>query len=663
MSILSTYNLGLSFGARDVFSGISVNLPNDAKVGLVGPNGVGKTSLFRILAGVSPPTRGSVHLARGARIGYLRQEAVEAFAGHAHTVFEEMLTVFSSLRAQAERLRALEGRMEAGEATEDLLARYGEEQEAFEHAGGYDYEDRIKAVLQGLGFGPQAWSTPISHLSGGQKTRALLARLLLEAPSLLILDEPTNHLDVQAVEWLERALRSWKGALLLASHDRYFLDRVVDRIWEMSPSHVEMYRGTYSQYVQQRQERWERNEEIFDAEMERLAKEMELIRRYLAWRKIDEAKGKLKLLSRKLVAIEQHGVLGIQGKSWSEMGVRSDHLMSVDEAHSRIKAIKRPAGRPPLPHVRLKTAGRSGQIVLRTRNLQVGYAGKPLFDAGDLHLERLERVALIGPNGSGKTTFLRTLIGQLEPVSGEIEPGASLKVGYFAQAHDSLNLDNSVIDELLRHRQMSVGDARKYLAQYLCRGDDVWKPVGALSGGERGRLALAILGLEGVNLLLLDEPTNHLDIPAQEVLQEGLERFDGTLLIVSHDRYLVDALATQIWELRDGRLHVFKGTYAELMEAREREEPARTPAPGGRAQPADRRQASPNGKGSGRSQNISTLETRIAETEEAMARLERDLQAGGESGNLMEVRRAAECYAATRAELDELMTEWLALAD
>jgi len=663
VSILTTYNIGLSFGARDVFSGLSVSLPNDGKVGLVGPNGVGKTSLFRILAGVSRPTSGSVHLARGARLGYLRQEAVEAFAGHDRSVYGEMLTVFAHLQKGEARLRSLEARMAAGEASEDVLAEYGAAQEAFEHAGGYDYEDRIKGVLQGLGFSPDQWETPVGHLSGGQKTRALLARLILEQPTLLILDEPTNHLDMQAVEWLETTLGAWKGALIVASHDRYFLDRVVNRIWEMSPTHIDMYRGTYSQYLQQRQERWERNQEVFAAEMERLQKEMELIRRYIAWRKIDEAKGKLKLLGRRLVAIEQHGILGIQGKSWSEMGVRSDHLMSVEEAHRRIKAIKPPAGRPPLPNMRLKTTGRSGQIILRTRKLLVGHASAPLFEAGDIELERLERVALIGPNGSGKTTFLRTLLGQIEPVAGEVQLGASLKIGYFAQAHDTLNRDNAVIDELLSHRQMSVGEARGYLAQYLFRGDDVWKPVSALSGGERGRLALAILGLEGVNVLLLDEPTNHLDIAAQEVLQEGLERFDGTLLIVSHDRYLVDGLATQIWELRDGRLQVFKGTYGEYLDAEKVEREASCPPRGSRkVAPAPDDEIDPEGKARKRTQTVSALEGRISEVEALLAEYDQRLRQSGESGDLVEIRRVSESYATAQAHLEDLMSEWMEVA-
>ncbi len=660
MSIISAHNLGLAFGARDVFGALSIDLPDDVKVGLVGPNGIGKTSLLRILAGVSAPTTGKVHRVQDSRLGYLRQEAVEAFAGREHSVYDEMLTVFAPLQETAARLQEMEGRMAAGEVTDELFAAYGEAQEGFERGGGYDYEARIKSVLAGIGFDDTQWATPLSVLSGGQKTRALLARLLLEQPTLLILDEPTNHLDVQAIEWLEATLRSWPGALLVTSHDRYFLDKVVDRVWEMTSTHVESYRGNYSAYLRQRQERWERNQQLFETEMERLRREMELVRRYIAWRKFEEAKGKLKRLSRDLVAIERYGVLG----ALAQKGVDKVHIMSVEEAHQRIKAIKSPLTPPPVLRMGLKTSGRSGNIVLRATGLRVGYDGKALYDAGDVELRRLERVALIGPNGSGKTTFLRTVLGQIAPVAGEVQQGSGLKIGYFAQAHDALNGDNTVVDELLTHRDMSHGEARNYLARYLFRGEDVLKPVRALSGGERGRLALALLALDGVNLLLLDEPTNHLDIPAQEVLQDGLEGFDGTLLMVSHDRYLVDRLATEIWELRAGRLHVFAGTYQEFLADREREEALRKEegvqqrqlAQARAKKEAPREAARPDGH------TLTALEGRIAEFEAALARYAEELQSAGESGDGARVGRLGQAYAETQAELENLMAEWTAQA-
>jgi ATP-binding cassette subfamily F protein 3 len=569
MSILTASGLAQRLGATDVFTGITVSIPHAARIGLVGPNGVGKTTLLRILAGLDEPARGGVHRAQSVRIGYLRQEAMEAFAGRTHTVYDEMLTVFAGLQTQAAELSALEARMAASDHSAAVLDAYGTLQEAFERAGGYEYEERIGQVLEGLGFSAAQWTLPLAHLSGGQKTRALLARLLLEAPDLLILDEPTNHLDGQAVAWLEQTLLAWRGALLVVSHDRYFLDTVVDRIWEMRRTGIEVYRGNYSAYVRQREERWTRLQQLYDAERERLEKELDFIHRNLGSQNNDIAVGRLRRLGRQLVAIEQLGLLAALQTKWSETGLGSPALLTPDEAGRRIKALERPTP-PPTLHQHLNTEQRGGHIILRTTDLVVGYPGAPLFTADPLTLTRRECAALIGPNGSGKTTFLRTLLGQVAPLGGTLHLGANLKIGYFAQTHDSLNPAHRVIDALLARREMPLDEARTFLARYLFRGDEVWNPVGGLSGGERGRLALALLALDGANFLLLDEPTNHLDLPAQEVLQAGLERFEGTLLLVSHDRYLVDRLATQVWELRDGRLEVFSGPYQAFLAARAR---------------------------------------------------------------------------------------------
>ena len=257
MSLITTENLSLSFGAFDLFQGISVNIANKSKIGLIGPNGIGKTSLMLILSGLNVPTSGSVHIARGRRLGYLRQEAVDAFAARNNTVYAEMLAIFADLQEQASRLRQMEAEMAAGVTTHEFLESYGVLQQAFEHEGGYDYDVRIQRTLQGLGLGQEYWDTPLNHLSGGQKTRTLLARLLLENPDLLVLDEPTNHLDTEAIEWLEHTLSQWGGAVLVASHDRFFLDNVVDTIWEMNPTGIEAYSGNYSDYLLQRDEKWE----------------------------------------------------------------------------------------------------------------------------------------------------------------------------------------------------------------------------------------------------------------------------------------------------------------------------------------------------------------------------------------------------------------------
>ncbi len=665
MSLLATQELGLAFGGFDVFEGLSLAIPDGARIGLVGPNGAGKTTLLMVLAGLIEPTSGTVNRATGRTIGYLRQEAVAAFAAHDHSIYQEMLTVFAGVQAHAAALHAMEVEMANGNHGEELLARYSHAQEAFEREGGYDYEVRIARVLEGLGFPRNQWNSPLQHLSGGQKTRALLGRLLLEAPDLLILDEPTNHLDTDAVEWLENMLRIWGGTLLIVSHDRYFLDKVVDRIWEMTRAGIESYRGNYTAYLVQRQERWERRQKTFDETRERLQAEIVLIKRYIGWRKMVEAKGKLKRLSRELLAIEQLGVEGSEGKQWSEMGLGGVSSLTVEEAWGKIKALKPPVSRPPRPTMQLRAAFRSGSIVLRTRNLRIGYSGKELFYAGDIELHRQECAALIGPNGSGKTTFLRTVLGELPPYAGEVQHGAGLHTGYFAQAHDRLNPESTVLEELINHKNMPLGDARDHLAHYLFRGEDVFKKVEMLSGGERGRLALAILAVDGSNFLLLDEPTNHLDIPAQEVLQEGLDRFEGTLLLVSHDRYLIDHLATQIWEIREGRLSIFGGSYQEYLAWRE------AAAAAAKEQAAVVTTAAQIARGAmqvdlkearKRARELTSLEARIGELEELIARYERRLQEESEAQRYQEVQRLADEHGRAHEELQALMNTWVVLA-
>ncbi|MFZ0532996.1 MAG: ABC-F family ATP-binding cassette domain-containing protein [Anaerolineales bacterium] len=678
MSILSAKNLGLSFGAFDLFRGISVTIANDSKIGLIGPNGIGKTSLMMILAGLNQPTSGWIHIARGKRLGYLRQEASDtlgktsgtgaftraacsaALARDENTVYAEMLTVFTGLQEQQAALHKLEADMAGGCYTEEVLTTYGDLQAAFEHAGGYDYDLRIQQTLQGLGLGKQTWEMPLSHLSGGQKTRLLLARLLLENPALLMLDEPTNHLDAEAIEWLEHTLNEWEGAVLVASHDRYFLDNTVSTIWEMSHAGIELYTGNYSNYLLQRDVRWEYAERVFEEEKERLQKEMDFVQRN--WVRASthaRALGTLRKVTRELAAVDAHGIMVLRsGRNWHELDLRADKPLDVIEAIRKVNALEMP-GRPPMIRPRLVPSTDSSNIILRAENAVIGYPGQRLFQVQHLELRRAECAALIGPNGSGKTTFLKTMLGQVEPLVGETRLGASLEIGYFAQAHDDLIGENSVLDELLRSREMDAGHARSHLAQYLFRGDDVFKPVSALSGGERGRLALAILALCGANFLLLDEPTNHLDLPAREILQQVLQDYRGTILLVSHDRYLIDQLASQIWELREGRLNVFNGTYRQFVLQR-----SGTPSQAQRMLLPAKPLVRDNSQGTRRLQQaLEKLEQRIREQEQAVQRISQELHHASGSKGFEMINDLSWKYAKAQAELEKLTHEWEKLVE
>ncbi|MGF1504254.1 MAG: ABC-F family ATP-binding cassette domain-containing protein, partial [Anaerolineae bacterium] len=514
MSVLRLQNVSKSYGANDVFIGLSAAIAQGSRIGLVGPNGGGKTTLLQIIAGDEAPTNGEGNVASGVRIGYLKQEAMEAFVWQGNSLRGEMESVFTELNETSERMRELEALMADPDADlEAVLEEYGELQELFEARGGYDIDVRIRKTLAGLGFHEDQHDIPLDHLSGGQKTRALLARRLLEKPDQMILDEPTNHLDVEAIAWLEFTLRNWDGALVIVSHDRYFLDTTVNAIWELHPAHIEDYKGNYTAYLRQRQERFERHLKLYEKTKASLEKEIAYISKMIGTpRGKDNAEGRLKQLSRQLIAIDHVGLMeAMSGKKWSQLDIGNVRPLSVSEANKRIKRLKAPAGAPPPMRARFDTTQRGGDIVLTSTEMAVGYPGNTLFTSDPISLHRGEVAALIGPNGSGKTTFLRTVMREIEPLKGRARLGTNVVVGYFAQAHDQFDHEKRVIDELMLHTKMEEKDARSYLAKYQLTGDDAFKAIGDLSGGERARFALAFMALDGANFLLLDEPTNHLD--------------------------------------------------------------------------------------------------------------------------------------------------------
>jgi ATP-binding cassette subfamily F protein 3 len=626
MPLITAVGLGKSYGPNDIFSNVSLSIPHGARMALVGANGIGKTTLLRLLVGEEEASSGVVHRARGLRTGYLPQESLIISND---TLWSECLTAFADLVDMQAELGQLETMMSNPQHAQEALQAYGARQQLFDKKGGYTYETRIRQTLAGLGFTPADYNRPLTQLSGGQRTRALLARLLLSEPDLLLLDEPTNHLDIQAVEWLEDYFKDWPGAILVVSHDRYFLDRVATTILEMTPA-IELYHGNYSTYLAQRGERYRRRLEEYQSQAEFVEKEEDFIRRNIAGQNTRQAQGRRKRLERLL-----------------------------EEVHLTPPRLSRKL------HLALKPVSRSGDLVVRTYNLQIGYhdEGRPLFAAPDLTLVRSECAAVIGPNGAGKTTFLKTLLGQLPPFSGEVALGASLNIGYFAQAHEGLHPDCSLVDEIASVApEMQPPEIRTYLARFLFTGDDVFQPVETLSGGERGRLALAKLALSGANLLLLDEPTNHLDLPSQEILQSVLGDYPGTILLVSHDRYLIDALATQIWEVdpQQASLRVFQGTYSEYHLARQAEaaQPDNLhPAPGKKLEaPRSHQPSKTSNLERKRQQQLQELEDEITRLEEQLAGVSRQLE--NPPPDAGKVLKLGQDYTHLQQELEARFNDW-----
>lgn len=668
MSLITVNSLSKSFGADDLFAGVSFTVAKGARLALVGPNGIGKTTLLRILIGQEEPSGGTVTRSKSLRIGYLSQEADFALQG---VLWDVCLEPFADLIRMQGELEKLEAEMSDSDKREQALVRYGSVQHEFERRGGYVYQVRIKQVLTGLGFADADFHMSLDHLSGGQRTRAHLARLLLSNPDLLLLDEPTNHLDIKAVEWLEGYLTQWEGAAIIVSHDRYFLDHACNALLEMAISGAEYYRGNYSTYLQEREIRWNHRFEIFESEKEKLLKEVEYIKKNVSGQNTLQAKGKLKRLSRVVQAIEQVGIEAVN-MNWSQMDVETTmSAFSVEEAEKRVRSLRAPQRSAPDLHLHLRSTSRSGDLVIRTKNLKVGYHAenglpeKMLFAAPDIELRRQDCAALIGPNGAGKSTFLKTILGSLAPLAGEAILGASLHVGYFAQAHEGLDPNKTILEEIMAASPgMLPYQARDYLGKYLFSGDDAFKLVSMLSGGERGRLALAKLALQDTNLLLLDEPTNHLDITSQEVLQAVLDAYQGTILLVSHDRYLIDALATQIWEVDpdESKMIAFNGTYSQMKEERKKEEErlaaVQTPAPDSRTPNLEAKRAKSKESKEERRKlaQLQELENKIAELESKLASLSSQLESPFVKPD--EVRKIGTEYERVQKEMDVKLGEW-----
>jgi ATP-binding cassette subfamily F protein 3 len=534
VSILRFTDVRREIGAFVILDAISAAIAVGDRIGLVGPNGAGKTTLLRLAAGRDEPDRGSVSRKRGLSIGLLSQES------HFDPEFMAAPDLRTAVRAGAAHLDLLAARLETmehgGHAGD---AAYADLQHRFEALGGYTLDLRVDAALSGLGFARDEWTKSPAAMSGGEQTRAALARLVIADPDLLMLDEPTNHLDLDALEWLEEHLRRRSGALLAASHDRAFLDATVTRIWELRDRRLTAFRGDYAAYRRQREERDARAAKDVETTAEKIERERELIQRYRS--------------HRKFAKMHEHEA-------------RLERLLE-----ERTEAPK--AGRKlALPQTALTGAGpsRSGEIVVRLTDLAVGYlpgrgndatSPRTVATVRSLVAQRGDRVGIVGPNGAGKTTLLRTVAGELPPLEGSITFGHNVAIGYLAQLRGAAIAGTTVLDALLEAFPITQGEARSYLARFLFRGDDAFKEVRTLSGGERSRLELALLGIQPSNLLLLDEPTNHLDIPAREAIETFMRESPATLLVVSHDRRLLETVCDRLWVVDGGAAVGFPGGY------------------------------------------------------------------------------------------------------
>ncbi len=625
MALVSLHKVSKYYGALCVLQGISWGIDPGHHVGLIGSNGTGKTTMLQLITGDLSPDEGELSRRRDINIGYLTQDA---HLTSTNSVLDEALSSFERIHELERRLREAEEALEKArgdaEETERRLLLYGRLEEEYERTGGYTYQHRAQTVLHGLGFKGEDLPLPVHVLSGGQKTRLRLGKLLLGDADLLLLDEPESHLDVAATEWLEEYITEHPAAILVVSHDRYFLDHTVDHISELEDLGLKNFPGNYSQAMAVKAERLKAQQRQYDQQQAFIKEREEFIRRHIEGVKTLQAQG------------------------------RRSHL-------ERLKRIEKPRTRHRTASLNFGSMKRSGRDVLQLDDLSKSYGLKTLFSELTFIQHLGDRVGLIGYNGAGKTTLLRMIVGQETPSSGTIRLGTGVDIGYYDQERASLSGDRSVLNELWSVKpSMNEGTVRNLLGRFLFRGDDVFKQVELLSGGEQGRLALAKLILEEPNFLVLDEPTNHLDILSRQALEQALDDYPGTLMVASHDRYFLDQTVNALLVFEPDGVSHWQGTYSEFRSHREEQ---RLDAARAKEKTPRRKRApatyDPRAKERKEQQKVAeTLETAIREKEAEIARLEGDLNEENTLSDHEKVAEVGNAYVQARTELEELYVEW-----
>lgn len=537
MIILSAQHIAKSFGVNAVLRDVSLTVQQGDRIGLVGVNGCGKSTLMRILAGLDAQDGGEISLVRGLRVGYLAQQNMVTSG---ETVWNELQKVYEQVFAMEKKLRELEDEMAHAHTDAQrfaqLSADYDRLTQRFEEADGYSWKSMVSGVLNGLGFKPAQYDQCVDSLSGGEQTRLCLARLLLQKPDLLLLDEPTNHLDMETLQWLENYLAAYKGSVLVISHDRYFLDHVCTGIVEILMGASEQYNGNYTRYIAQRQERFESRMRAYEIQQKEIERQQAIIARYRMFNR--------------------------------EKSIRAAE--SREKALDRMEKLEKPVDERAI-RFSFEARRRTGEDVLQLTEISKSFGEKHLFHDLTLRVRAGDRVALIGPNGVGKSTLIKIIVGEEQPDTGFIRYGSNVDIGYYDQHQSTLHADKTALDEIWdRFPQMEQSNVRGALGMFLFTGDDVFKPIHTLSGGEKGRVALTALMLRKDNLLLLDEPTNHLDMDSREVLEEALTDFGGTIITVSHDRYFINRIANRIIEMQPDGVTEYIGNYDDYIERKNR---------------------------------------------------------------------------------------------